>query len=80
MDALLTEQEYADQVKVGWRTIRRLIQSGRLEASDFGTGTHHNYRIAADAVPAPVTKQVASGPISRRRKMPVSTGRFDPFA
>jgi hypothetical protein len=74
---MLTEQEYADRAKVCAKTIRRLIQQGRLDAEDLGTGSRHNYRIAPDAVVRPPTKQAASAPASAvRRRRPVPAAGF----
>lgn len=47
---LLTEQEAAQIAGVSRKTIRRLIEQGRLEASDYGTAGQHNYRIRPDAL------------------------------
>jgi len=49
-DALLTEEQAAELARCSARTIRRLISTGRLDARDFGTGKHHNYRISPDAL------------------------------
>jgi len=47
-----TVKEAADFANVSPRTILRLINSGRLEASDYGLGKHHNYRITHEALVA----------------------------
>lgn len=47
---LLTEQQAADLAGVSRRTIRRLIEQGRLAAADYGTASQHNYRIHPDAL------------------------------
>lgn len=54
---LLTEQEAAERAKVSRKTIRRLIEQGRLEAADYGTQGQRNYRID----PAALAK-VGAGP------------------
>lgn len=60
---LLTEEQAAEYAGVSRKTIRRLIESGRLEASDYGTGKRRHYRIHPDAlthikpVPAPPLPQ-----------------------
>lgn len=41
---LLTEQQAAVLAQVNKKTIRRLIETGRLRAADFGSG-RHCYRI-----------------------------------
>jgi excisionase family DNA binding protein len=41
----LTEEQAAKEVQVDRRTIRRLIDSGRLKATDFGSGGRRLYRI-----------------------------------
>lgn len=47
---LLTEQQAATAAGVSRKTIRRLIEQGRLVAADYGTATQHNYRIHPDAL------------------------------
>lgn len=42
---LLTEREAAAVVQIDRRTLRRLIQSGRLRAVDIGSGKRRYYRI-----------------------------------
>lgn len=42
---LLTERQAADVAGVHRKTIRRLIEQGRLRAADYGTAGQHNYRI-----------------------------------
>ena len=42
---LLTESQAAAAAQVDKRTIRRLIETGRLRALDFGSGKRHHYRI-----------------------------------
>jgi excisionase family DNA binding protein len=49
-DALLTEEQAAELAHCSARTIRRLIRAGRLDATDYGTGKHHNYRISPSAL------------------------------
>lgn len=69
---LLTIPEAASLAKVSARTIRRLILSGRLVASDFGNGTErHDWRIAPDAllrVAAPEFKNPALTQLVQRRR------------
>ena len=45
---LLTETQAAAEAQVDKRTIRRLIQSGRLKAIDVGCGGRRHYRIDPD--------------------------------
>jgi excisionase family DNA binding protein len=45
---LLTEAQAATAAQVDKRTIRRLIQDGRLRAVDYGSGKRHHYRINPD--------------------------------
>jgi excisionase family DNA binding protein len=42
---LLTETQAAREAQVDRRTIRRLINDGRLRALDFGSGKRHYFRI-----------------------------------
>lgn len=72
---LLTEKQFAERASVDPRTIRKLIDQGRLDAEDFGTGKHRHYRIAEDAKVRPLTTPAASVPVvtSRRRHL-VSSG------
>lgn len=67
---VLTETEYAAEKKVDPRTVRKLIEAGRLAAENFGTGKKKLYRIAADAVvqPEPAKTPAAFVPASRRRR------------
>ena len=44
---LLTEAQAAREAQVDRRTIRKLIDAGRLRASNFGTGKRRHYRIDA---------------------------------
>ena len=46
--ALLTEKEAADLAKVSKWTIRRLIEAGRLRASNYGSARRKVYRIHPD--------------------------------
>jgi hypothetical protein len=62
-DALLGEAEAGAKAGCSARTIRRLIATGRLEATDYGTGKHHNYRIA----PAALARLNDPQPKTRRR-------------
>lgn len=79
---LLTVQEAAREAKVSSRTIRRLIQSGRLQASDFGTGgRRHDWRITPQALatvsPVAASPMPPARPTRRRhRPSPPPTGRF----
>jgi excisionase family DNA binding protein len=69
--ALLTESQAAGTAQVDKRTIRRLIQDGRLRAIDFGSGKRHHYRIdPADlrAVHPVAEKPATTLPPSRRRR------------
>jgi Helix-turn-helix domain len=49
---LLTERDAAREAGVSTKTIRRLIQRGRLEAIDYGNGSRHTYRIKLGALAA----------------------------
>jgi len=42
----LTEAEAAHTLRIDRRTLRRLIESGRLRALNVGTGRRRHYRIA----------------------------------
>jgi len=42
----LTETEAAQQLKIDRRTLRRLIEAGRLRALNVGSGRRRHYRIA----------------------------------
>ena len=43
---LLTEKQAAAELQIDRRTLRRLIESGRLRAIDVGGGLRRHYRIA----------------------------------
>lgn len=47
---LLTEEQAAAELQVDRRTVRRLIESGRLHAIDVGGGRRSHYRIHPDAL------------------------------
>ena len=68
---LLTEQQAADAAGVHRKTIRRLIEQGRLKAADYGTARQHNYRIHPDdlarVAPIPAPKSVTPPVPSFRR-------------
>lgn len=58
--SLLTEKQAASFAGVDRKTIRRLIEAGRLPAADYGTGKKKLYRINPDdllsikrGIPAP---------------------------
>jgi excisionase family DNA binding protein len=65
---LLTESQAAAAAQVDKRTIRRLIQGGRLRAIDFGSGKRHHYRIDPAELHAvqPVGEKPATTLPSRR--------------
>lgn len=74
---LLTEAQAAREAQVDRRTIRRLIQLGRLRASDFGSGARHHYRIdpvdlRAIAPPPESAPTPMPPPTSRRRRQSLS--------
>ncbi len=48
---LLSEDEAAEAAGVDRKTIRRLIEAGRLAAADYGTGKKKLYRINRDDLP-----------------------------
>lgn len=64
---LLTENEAAAIAKVHPRTIRRLIERGKLPASNFGMGSKKIYRINADDLGS-VQPCVAVAPQRRQRR------------
>lgn len=78
---LLTEVEYAQVAKISVKTVRRLINAGRLLVEDYGTATRHNYRIDSEARPIPATTQDASPaahlPRRRRRSSPASSSSIE---
>lgn len=80
----LTEYEAAKETRVDRRTIRRLIQSGRLRATDFGSRRRHVYRIqradlqTIQAAPDAQYSSQATQPRRRRRRFP-STGLVAQF-
>ena len=47
---MLTESEAAALLKIDRRTLRRLIDAGRLAAIDVGSGGRRRYRIASVAI------------------------------
>lgn len=68
---LLTENQAADVAQVDKRTIRRLIETGRLRALDFGSGRRHHYRIdlaELHAVQPVAKKPIIMTPHNRRRR------------
>jgi excisionase family DNA binding protein len=68
---LLTESQAADAAQVDKRTIRRLIETGRLRALDFGSGKRHHYRIdpvELHEVQPVVEKSATTLPSPRRRR------------
>lgn len=76
---LLTEQQAAALAGVSKKTIRRLIEQGRLKACDFGTGTQHNYRVHPDELfrvaSIPLTNPEPTQPspqVRPRRRQPAS--------
>ena len=84
---LLNEKQAADVAGVSPKTIRRLIETGRLKASDFGTGRHHNYRIHPDdlalverGTPIPSEPPMLMPPdrSNRRRRQVSSAAAFLP--
>jgi|GEM_PF-648753 len=50
MSELLTEREAAERAKVHPRTIRRLIDAGKLPAVNYGLGRKRIYRIDSAAL------------------------------
>lgn len=71
---MLTEKEYAELNKVCPRTVRRLIESGRLAASSFGSGKRPMYRIDPAAKPTAAPAEPAPAPRGRRRRVTTSPG------
>jgi excisionase family DNA binding protein len=70
---LLTESQAAAAAQVDKRTIRRLIETGRLHALDFGSGKRRHYRInpaELHAVQPVVGKTPITPPPHRRRQHP----------
>jgi excisionase family DNA binding protein len=67
---LLTESQEAAAAQVDKRTIRRLIENGRLRALDFGSGKRHHYRIdPADLyMVQPAVEKFPITPLQRRRQ------------
>lgn len=67
---LLTEQQAAEVAGVSRKTIRRLIEQGRLPAADYGTAGQRNYRIHPDALAnvKPATASAEPLSASRRRR------------
>lgn len=71
---LLTEVQAAREAQVDRRVIRKLIESGRLKAIDFGC-RRHRYRIEPSEltrIKAPVADDNAS---HERRRLPVGEKR-----
>ncbi len=75
---LLTEQQAADAAGVHRKTIRRLIEQGRLKAADYGTSRQHNYRVHPDDLarvsPLPDTATVTPQLRQRRGRSAVRPG------
>jgi excisionase family DNA binding protein len=82
---LLTESQAAAAAQVDKRTIRRLIQTGRLRALDFGSGKRHHYRIDPAELYSvqPVVEKTPITPPSPRRlrhQPPCSLSAYLPMA
>ena len=84
---LLSEKQAAEMAGVSRKTIRRLIEKGRLKAADYGTGHHRNYRIHPDDLAsvetfpsAPSEPHIVMRPdhLTRRRRQSSSAAAFLP--
>jgi excisionase family DNA binding protein len=49
---LLTERQAADELQIDRRTLRKLIESGRLQAINVGGAHRKHYRVHPDALKA----------------------------
>jgi len=82
---LISLSEAAREAKVDRRTIRRLIQSGRLRALDFGNGTRRLYRIDPADLRAITSKSIPTAPPTpisqprRRRRRSASSPSVSQF-
>jgi excisionase family DNA binding protein len=47
---LLTEKQAADELQIDRRTLRKLIESGRLQAVNVGGAHRKHYRVHPDAL------------------------------
>src|SRR5258708_1599000 len=66
---LLTESQAARLAQVDKRTLRKLIEAGRLRAMDFGTGKRRHFRIdLADLKTIPAASQSTQTPSPRPRR------------
>lgn len=82
----LVESEAARELRIDRRTLRKLIQSGRLRAVDVGSGSRHIYRINPDDLreitapfPPAETSMPHPRPVHRRRSAaPASLASFLP--
>lgn len=65
---LLTEREAAVMAKVSIRTLRRLIQRGKLPALNYGTEKRKSYRINSDDLLGvqPVENPLSARPPARK--------------
>lgn len=69
----LTESEAAQALRIDRRTLRRLIDSGRLHAINIGSGRRRHYRVAKIALaevsstqPSPLQIESRRRPVRRR--------------
>jgi len=65
---LLTEAEAAAVAKVHPRTIRRLIETGKLAAINFGMGSKKIYRIKPEDLGSVQPVEKPAGPQRRQRR------------
>ena len=79
MSVVYTEQEVADQLKTSKQTVRRLIESGKLKASNIGAGKHRIYRIREEDLIAFLSPSpTAISPTATATPQPPSTPLMPP--
>jgi excisionase family DNA binding protein len=71
-DGMLTEEQAAERAGVSRKQIRKLINAHRLEATDYGTGKRHHYRIKPEALAAMQGRAVEPQPAPRQRRSRVT--------
>jgi excisionase family DNA binding protein len=79
---LLTERQAAESAQVDRRTLRRLIDTGRLRALDLGNGRRRCIRIHADDlknIQPPPLVSMPPRPARRRRNQNASVSHLAAF-
>lgn len=76
---LLTLKQAAAEAQTSVKTLRRLIQAGRLKAIDYGTkGGRHDYRVAPEALANVLPAPEPQARVRRRRSVAPALQSFLP--